>query len=635
MIEARRPAIIPLFFGCRPMPTISEALAIAQTCHRAGRPDLAEEICRRILAAEPKHADAWHLLGCVARQAGRSTDAAEYMGRAVAFAPGNPEFHNNLGVVLKEQGRLDEAAASYQHALRLDPNYLPAHSNLANVWRRQGKLAEAIECLRRAIELDPSAPEPLNNLGNVLHAQGMLDEAEACYRRALELDSDFVQAYVNLGGVCKDQGNLAEADRCWHRALQLQPGDAAVHSNLVFLRHLQPEYDARAIAEVQREWVQRHAAPLAAEIRPHTNSREPERRLRIGYVSPDFRAHVVGFNLLPLFRHHDPRQFEVVCYDDGQATDPIAVELQRSADAWRCTSSLTDAQLAELVRDDRIDILVDLALHTAGNRLLTFARKPAPVQVTYLAYAGSSGLPTIDYRLTDPYLDPPDAERYYAERSMRLPETYWCYRPLHDTPPVGPVPAVAAGRITFGCLNNFCKLSQPTWDAWCRVLQAVPRSTLLLHARPGTHRGRVQQMIRARGIDADRVAMVDFQPRDDYYRLYQRIDVALDPFPYGGGMTTCDALWMGVPVVSLAGATAVGRGGLSILSNLGLERLVAYDVEQYVRLAAELGGDLEQLGELRAALRTRMQRSPLTNAPRFARNIEAAFRTMWRRWCGE
>jgi predicted O-linked N-acetylglucosamine transferase (SPINDLY family) len=296
---------------------------------------------------------------------------------------------------------------------------------------------------------------------------------------------------------------------------------------------------------------------------------------------------------------------------------------------------MSDAELTELIRQDRIDSLVDLSAHTAGNRMLVFACKPAPVQVTWLAFCGSTGLDTVDYRLTDPYLDPPGVEEpYYTEQSIRLPESYWCYRPATDTPPLVPVPAMATGQVTFGCLNNFCKVNAATLDAWGRLLAAVPQSRLLLHCRPGDHRQRVGQAVAAHGVDTARLAFVDLLPTHDYFLAYQQIDIALDPFPYGGATTSCDALWMGVPVVSLAGERAVGRAGLSILSNLGLAELVGRDVEQYVQIAAELARDLPHLTALRATLRQRMQQSPLMDAPRFARNLEAAYRTMWRRWCG-
>jgi predicted O-linked N-acetylglucosamine transferase (SPINDLY family) len=295
---------------------------------------------------------------------------------------------------------------------------------------------------------------------------------------------------------------------------------------------------------------------------------------------------------------------------------------------------VTDERMAQLVREDQIDVLVDLTMHMARNRMLLFARKPAPVQVTYLAYCSTTGLETMDYRLTDPHLDPPGMnDAYYSEQSIRLPETYWCY-PLHEqSPQAGPPPAPSGGEVTFGCLNNFCKVSPAALELWIQLLRATPKSQLILHAYEGSHRQRVRDLLEHEGIDPQRLKFVGMVSLSEYFKRYEQIDVGLDPFPCNGGTTTCDALWMGVPVVTLAGRTAVGRGGVSILANVGLPELIAQTPQQYVQIATDLAGDLPRLGELRRTLRARMQASPLMDAPRFARNIEAAYRQMWRNWC--
>jgi predicted O-linked N-acetylglucosamine transferase (SPINDLY family) len=290
---------------------------------------------------------------------------------------------------------------------------------------------------------------------------------------------------------------------------------------------------------------------------------------------------------------------------------------------------MSDDELAAQIRADRIDILVDLSLHMAGNRLLVFARRPAPVQATYLGYCGTTGLDAIDFRLTDPHLDPPQDDAHYAEKSIHLPSTYWCYEPAIDDLQLGPSPVEAAGHATFGCLNNFTKVSDGALAAWAQVLRAVPQSRLLLHAHEGSHRHRVREAMTQRNVDPQRVEFTAFVPLNQFYALHERIDVALDPFPYAGGTTTCDALWMGAPVVTLHGHTAVGRGGVSILSNVGLPELIAATTDDYVRIAADLAADRSRLGELRAAIRPMMRRSPLMDAPAFARDVEDAYRQMW------
>jgi predicted O-linked N-acetylglucosamine transferase (SPINDLY family) len=373
---------------------------------------------------------------------------------------------------------------------------------------------------------------------------------------------------------------------------------------------------------------------LKNTIQPHANDRAPERRLRIGYVCPYFCMLPEGRFLLPLLRARDRSCLEVICYSDCRRPDAFTEQFRQTADGWHDIVGWSDLQVAERMRQDRIDIAVDLTLHGLNNRLLALARKPAPVQVTYLAYCSSTGLEAIDYRLSDPYLDPPGMdESVYSEKTMRLPETYWCYQPTSAPPETSPLPALAQGHITFGSLNNFCKVSAPTLAAWGKLLRSVPNAQLLLHTREGSHRQRVLERLGGEGIEPQRVRFAGYLPMEQYFELYQRIDIALDSFPCGGGTTTCDALWMGVPVVSLVGRTAVGRGGLSILSNVGMPELAARSEEEYVRIARELANDIPRLTNLRATLRQRMEQSPLMDTPRFARNIEAAYRQMWRQWC--
>jgi predicted O-linked N-acetylglucosamine transferase (SPINDLY family) len=599
-----------------------------------GKLDEAAASYRQALLLKPDFVEPYNNLGNVYEKQGKLAEAVICFRRALDLKPDFPEAHNNLGSVYENQGKLAEAVACYRRALDLKPDFPGAHNNLGSVYQNQGKLAEAVACYRRALELNPDFPEACSNLGATLRDQRKLDDAVACCRRALELKPDFAGAHNNLGATLRDQGKLDEALACYRRAMELNPDFAGAHSNLVYAQIFCPGYDGQTLYEEHRRWNQRHATPLVKFIQPHLNDRSPGRRLRVGYVSPDFRSHPVGRFLLPLLESHDHGSFEIFCYASLRIPDAMTDRFRAHADVWRDVLAFSDEQVAHAIRQDGVDILADLTMHMRDNRLLVFARKPAPVQVTYLAYCGTTGLSTIDYRLTDPYLDPPGRdERIYSEESVRLPETYWCYRPAIETPPVNALPALEAGHVTFGSLNNFCKVTPPALAAWSRVLQAVPGSRLFLHAHAGSHRDRVRGFLTEQGISAERLTFVDFLPMTEYFGVYQRVDVALDPFPYVGGITTCDALWMGVPLVSLAGQTAVGRGGLSILSTIGLPELVARDPEQYVRIAVELAQGLSRLSELRATLRDRVQASPLMDAPRFARNIKAAYREMWRRWC--
>jgi predicted O-linked N-acetylglucosamine transferase (SPINDLY family) len=397
---------------------------------------------------------------------------------------------------------------------------------------------------------------------------------------------------------------------------------------------LHPDYDAAAIAREHRIWNDKFIRPNLGKIGPYDNERSPDRRLKIGYVSADFRNHPVGRFLLPLFANHDHQKFEIFCYSNVNPTDEFTDRLRPCADHWRNIRLLNDDAVAEQIRQDRIDILIDLALHTDGTKIMVFARKPAPVQANYLAYCSTSGLETMDYRLSDPYLDPVGGpEDCYVEKTIRLAHSYWCYEVHVNTPETNPPPMLQTGYVTFGCLNNYSKNSKKTWEAWHQLLKAVPKSRLVVYALKGSHRELAKERTAAAGIDAERLVFVGNAKTEEYFQQYLGIDIALDPFPYGGGTTTCDALWMGVPVVTLRGQTAVGRGGVSILSNIGLPELIADSPREYVQIAAQLAGDRKRLSELRGTLRQRMKDSPLTDGPQFAREVEAAYRQMWEQWC--
>jgi predicted O-linked N-acetylglucosamine transferase (SPINDLY family) len=599
-----------------------------------GNLDEAIACYRRALQLRPDLAEAHVNLGNALKDQGKLDEAVACYHRAMELKPDFAEAHSNLGNALKDQGKLDEAVACCRRALQLSPDFAEAHYNLGIALKDQGRLDEAAVCYRRAVELKPDLADAHVNLGIALKDQGTLDEAVASYRRALEVKPNFAEVHCNLGDAFKDQGNLDEAIACFRRALELKPDYADANSSLVYALQFCPGYDARTLYEEHRRWNRQHAVPLAKSIQPHLNDRSPDRRLRIGYVSPDFRDHCQAFYTVPLFSSHDHERFEIVCYADVARPDSVTERLRSCADAWRSITGLDHEQVAEWIRRDGIDILVDLTMHMARNRLLVFARKPAPVQACWLAYPGTTGLSTIDYRLTDPYLDPPGLyDRFYSEESIRLPDSFWCYDPLDNQPAVNALPALGKGQITFGCLNNFCKVNAALLKIWARVLKAVDRSRLVILAGEGMHRRHALDLLFEEGVAGDRVKFVAKQPRPQYLRYYHGIDIALDTVPYNGHTTSLDSFWMGVPVVTLVGPTVVGRAGLCQLMNLSLPELIASNPEQYVRIAVELAQDLSRLGELRATLRERMQASPLMNAPRFARNLEAAYRTMWQRWC--
>ena len=506
--------------------------------------------------------------------------------------------------------------------------------NSGNAFLEKGQLDEAIEAFRNAIRLKPDHADAHNNLGRALTLRGKIDEAIESFRTAIRLRPDHLTSLSNLAVALKDRGELDEAVALFRRLMDLSPGNVTYHSNLLYTLNFLPDISPADLLAEHRLWSHRHADPLKSHWRAHANDRDPDRRIRIGYASPDFKIHPVGRFILPLLVNHDHRQSEIYCYSWVRPPDDLTARCQRFANVWRDVQALSDDQAAELIRNDGIDILVDLTMHMKGHRLLIFARKPAPIQVTYLAYAGTTGLDAIDYRMTDPYLDPDgNADERYAEKSIRLPRSYWCYKPTIRDIPLSPPPSTQTGHITFGSLNNFCKVNDAVLDVWTKILGAVANSRLMIHAHVGTHRDRVCRRFAENGIDPQRISFVPPVWIDAYMRQYNQIDIGLDTFPYVGGTTTCDALWMGCPVVTLSGNTAISRGGVSILSNAGLPELIAQNPEAYVRLAADLAGDATRLAQLRGTMRERMSRSSLMDAKRFAADMETVYRQIWKKWC--
>jgi predicted O-linked N-acetylglucosamine transferase (SPINDLY family) len=424
--------------------------------------------------------------------------------------------------------------------------------------------------------------------------------------------------------------NLAEGLSCLERAIGLDPTLADAECKYVFHSAFSSDFSADALLQVARGYSEHHLSPLRDKQRPHPHERSPERPLRVGYVSADLREHTLRLFLHPVLRHHDRRGFEIHCYSSVKARDVWTDRLRELADDWHDVATLTDAELAERIRSDRIDVLIDLSMYMDGHRRRTFAEKPAPVQLAWFAYPGTTGAEGVDYRITDPLLDPPGAPLPYSERSLWLPHSFWCYDPASETPAVNELPALAAGRVTFGCLNNFLKVNRAVLELWGRVLTAVPNSELLLLAPSAWAQKFARSELQKQGVDPTRVHCEGLKWREKYLELYHRIDVALDCFPYNGHTTSFDAFWMGVPVVTLLGKTIVGRAGLCQAHHLDLRELVAETPDEYLGIAAGLARDLPRLRVLRGELRGRLARSPLMDGPAFTRGLEQAYRRAWR-----
>lgn len=611
---------------------IDEAFGVALARYRDGRLADTEALCRRVLGVAPLHAGALHLLGVVAFRTGHPTPAIELIGRAIAAAPRVADFHANLGTVLTAARRPGEAADACRRALAIDPDHVDAHYNLANAAREIGDPEVACAHYREAIARHPGHAGAHNNLANVLRDGGRLAEAIDAYRRALAVRPADAPARSNYANALKDIGLPHDAVDEHRRAVAAMPESAAIHSNLILAMQADDRIDAAAIDEESRRWDARFGAPMR---RPATNDRDPDRPLRVGYVSGDFRQHAVASFLMPLVEAHDRGAVDVVGYSTGGRPDAVTARFRTVCTDWCELAALSDDAAAERIRADRIDVLVDLSGHTGGNRLGVFARSPAPVQVSYLGYPGSTGLSRIDARLSDARADPPSADG--ADRVVRLPGGAWCYAPPAAVAPRPAAPAAANGHPTFGSFNHLGKATPTSLALWSRVLTAQPTARLLLKNRAfrdASTATRVRAEFAARGVAADRIdCIADMPSSTEHLRAYDHVDVALDAFPYHGTTTTCDALWMGVPVVTLTGDRHASRVGASLLAAVGLSSLVASSPDDYVDKAVAVASDVDRLSRWRQELRARMAASPLTDAQRLAREVESAYRGLWRAWC--
>lgn len=581
-------------------------------------------------AIDPRTAQAMNAYTSVLRSKQRFEEMIELHRTAVEQAPDNAILYCQLGSVYFDLNRLLEAVTAFETAIRLDPNLAAAQGNLGTAYSTLGRVEEAITCQRRSIALEPENPKHYVNLGAALKAQGLLGDAAEAYRKAAALKPDYDYAINNLGNLLREQGRLEEAIACFRKAIEVSPDYLTPCSNLLFTLNSLPDISPEEIyAEHRRfgELVETKASPALA----HANNPDPERRLRIGYLSPDFLGHSVAYFIENLLEHHDRSRVEVVCYALNKRADSLSRRLYARADLWRSCSFLNDRELAAMIRADGIDILVELAGHTAENRLAMMAYRPAPVQATYLGYPNTTGLKTIDYRLTDALVDPPgDGDHFYSEKLIRLPRTFLCYRPSDFAGEVTPRPVLANGYVTFGSFNVLAKMTDQVMAAWVQILKQVPGSRLLLKCNAFTDPVTVdlyRRRFAESGVPSERIELMGRQPLiGDHLAMYGRVDIALDPFPYNGTTTTCEALYMGVPMIALRGERHVGRVSAALMHHFGLDDLVTESQAEYVAKAVGLAHDAEGIQALSAGLRQRMAASPLMDAPGFAREVEAACR---------
>lgn len=625
---------------------------------------------RRAIAIQPNYVNAHNNLADALQRQGKLTEAIACYRQALVANPNLAEVHYNLGDALKEQGKQDEALACYQRAIQIRPNYAEAYNNQGTVLSDQGKQDAALECYRQAIKIRPNYAEAYYNQGAAL--EGLVKQLEAIesYRQAIHFKPDFAEAYSNLGQALVElnmsdeaikygqqalllkpdsvgalnllgtafraQGKLDDAILCDRQLFPIAPDPAAVYSNLLFTM----QYTASVTPEEKFKEHQRYAeifeTPHKGQWTAHQNDRNPERRLKIGYVSGDFRCHSVANFIEPILSSHDKSLVEIYCYSNHIKHDTHTDRIAACADHWLLCTKIGDERLADHIRADGIDILVDLSGHTGENRLPVFARKPAPVQVTWIGYPGTTGLTAMDYRITDDRMDPPGlTERFHSETLIRLSDMAAAFQPEANSPPVNTLPALNSDSLVFASLNNVIKINASVAGLWSKILQALPLARLMLgNVTDGETRQRLIELFGREGISQERLILQPRMPLINYLELHQQIDVALDPFPYNGGTSTMHSLWMGVPVITLAGNGTASRVGVSALSRLGLDQFITNSEEEYLQRAIQIAQDLPALNLIRQSLRARM--SSNSSAPEsITRNLEKIYRDIWRTWCAE
>ena len=593
---------------------------------------------RKAIAIKSDYAAAHNNLGLAFKELGKLDDAVASYLKAINIKPDYDEAHSNLGITLQEQGKLDDAVASYHKALAIKPDYAETHSNLGVAFKDQGKLDDAVASYHKALAIKPDYAEAHSNLGNVFQEQGKLGDAVASYHKAIAIKPDYAEAHSNLGVAFKDQGKLDDAVASCQKALAIKPDYAEVHSNLIFLYSYildHPIIDLRDEASRYDKLVSAKARPISN----HPNIKNPDRRLRIGMVSGDFKQHAVGHFLTGVLSEINTEHVELFAYSTSSMEDDLTVKIKTCVYKFQKVVGISDEQLSKDIMEDGIDILIDLSGHTGRNRLPLFAWKPAPIQVTWLGYGGTTGIEAMDYVLCDSLVLPPSDEAHFIEKPWRLPDIWVCFSPPKFDIEVGTLPALANSHITFGSFNNLTKISDKAVECWARILKAVPDSRLLLKNNQLNDTS-IQEATRTRfeahGINPLRIILKSHViDKKEHFLTYQEMDISLDTFPYSGGTTTIEAIWMGTPVVTLKGDRFISHLGESILHNVGLADWIADTTDDYVEKAVAFASDLEKLSYLRESLRDQLIISPVCDATRFAGNLEDAFRGMWKEWCSK
>ncbi|MGB7566892.1 MAG: tetratricopeptide repeat protein [Chitinivibrionales bacterium] len=591
----------------------------------------------KVLTIDRENITAYSGAASLCIKTGDLESALKSLEKILSIKPEYPKAHCDIGFIYLSREKYKEAIGCFQEAIKLKNDYFEAYCYLGNAQSSLREYNAAIDSYKKALRINPDFFEAYYHLGICLMELNNFDQAIACLKSAVELRPNDPQAIADLSLSKFAIGDLAEAEQGFRSALKQGSQQLArIWSNLLLCINYMPEFSPAQLYSEHKEYgrVFNIGGPHSDHF---SNDRNPDRKIRIGYVSADFCDHAISKFILPLLRWHNKDRYGNFCYSNGTRFDTMTTRLKNQSDNWRDIHNLSDERAIAMIKEDGIDILVDLSGHTGQNRLSLFARKPAPVQVSYLGYPNTTGLSAIDYYVTDGLVDPPGQELFFTERLVRLGKCFCCYCPDQDSTLVSGLPAKEKGHLTFGSLHTLSRLNDEVIDLWCRVLNAMPGSRMLI-AR-NTLKGSVVERLSARfeknGVSRQRIDMRNMPPQTGYPAWFHEIDIALDTFPWSGHTTACEALWMGVPVVTLRGDRHAGRMVSSILANSGMEDWITHSREEYCDRAKKAASDIENLVSLRKNLRGRMLESDLCNGKEFAEDLEKTFRSMWKEWCGK
>jgi protein O-GlcNAc transferase len=601
------------------------------TFKELGQLDAAVKSYEQALAIKANYSEAHNNLGNALKELGQLDAAVKSYYKALAINLGFAEAHSNLGNAFKELGQLDAAVKSYEQALVIKPDYAEAHNNLGIALKELGQLYAAIESYEQALVIKPDYAEAKNNLGNALSNLGQLDAAVKSYEQALVIKPDYAEAKNNLGNAFGNLGQLDGAVKSYEQALAIKPDYAEAHSNRLLLFNYSSNYDSDFLLKEAVNFGEIFRKKVSSHFSHFNCSHKPE-KLRIGFVSGDFSEHPVGYFLENVLSELSKKNLDLIAYTTTPKFDELSARIQPCFSEWKPLYGLTDENAAKLIHNDGIHILIDLSGHTALNRLPIFFWKPAPIQISWLGYFATTGIDEIDYILGDPYVTPTSLESQFTETIYQLPKTRWCFTPPKVDINISPPPALINGYVTFGCFNNLIKMNEQVISLWIKILAAIPSSCLLLKSSQLNSlsiQSKIIKQFTTAGINPERITCEGAESREKYFVAYQRIDIALDPFPFSGGTVTMETLWMGVPVLTLQGGSLVSRQGVGILMNAGLSNWVAIDKDEYLAKAIDFASDLDQLTMIRSGLREKVLSSPLFDAKQFAKDFEQALRIIW------